>query len=486
MRRRSVRSSFLSLLAPGLVLALGLSFTACGPSETEEPVDPAEEDVVVPEPDMKDMEARVAERLRETRAAVLRDPSSGEAWGRFGMVAHAHELWEEAAIAYRKAWDLDPGDERWPYYLGDVLSVVGTDLEAAEHAFRAALQLRPGYAPAHMRLGRVLVAQGELDAAVEELRKALEIQPDLQPARLTLAQARVSQGKLDRARELLEELLEEQPRHAQALSTLGQVYMRLGRRDDARKVAERARDAAVFNLYSDPLMGQVTNEGVSALLISDRARAFLDNGQYEQAAIGLRQVVEIQPQNAPAHQQLALAYRNLGRLEAARSEMQQVVELEPERADARVQLASLHLDLGAPAAAVPHLQEALELDPELIDARWLLARAMVLTGRPADGVRRFEEARRRVRAAGGTIPSWSHLEWGSGLAQTGRLGEAVEHFRLALAAQPENPQAHFYMGLASEGMGRIDEAVEHYCRSMELQPNPPAGGRLQALGRRCP
>ena len=40
------------------------------------------------------------------------------------MVTHAHELWDEALVAYRQAERLDLEDERWPYYLGDVLSVV--------------------------------------------------------------------------------------------------------------------------------------------------------------------------------------------------------------------------------------------------------------------------------------------------------------------------------------------------------------------------
>ena len=41
----------------------------------------------------------VEQRLRETRGEVLTARSSAEAWGRLGMVAHAHELWDEALVA---------------------------------------------------------------------------------------------------------------------------------------------------------------------------------------------------------------------------------------------------------------------------------------------------------------------------------------------------------------------------------------------------
>ena len=83
------------------------------------------------------------------------------------------------------------------------------------------------------------------------------------------------------------------------------------------------------------------------------------------------------------------------------------------------------------------------------------------------------------------LPAWARNEWGSALAQSGRPEAALEQFRAALAADPDDAQARFYTGLVYEGLGRIDEAVEQYCRSLAARPNPPAGARLQALGRTC-
>ena len=108
----------------GALLAVVACLLAC--AEPTPPPAPIE----VPEPDLTEMEPQVEKRLTETRAAVLASPESGAAWGRFAMVAHAHDLWEEATVAYRRAWELEPENKRWPYYLGDVLSIVGTDLES--------------------------------------------------------------------------------------------------------------------------------------------------------------------------------------------------------------------------------------------------------------------------------------------------------------------------------------------------------------------
>ena len=476
-RARAGRApAVLSLLAT-VLLAAACGQPATGPAPDEPgPAAPPP----VPEPDMAGMEAQVEERFRETRGEVLLDPRSADAWGRFGMVMHAHELWDEALVAYGQAQKLDAADERWPYYLGDVLSVVGTDLDAAAAAFRRAMRLRPDYAPAHMRLGKVLLAAGHDPEAAAELETALELEPDLQPARVTLAQIRLAEGELEISEALLDAILREQPRHAQALSTLGQVYMRQGRRGEARKVAERAREAAIYNLYEDPLMSQVVAEGVSSVLIWERAKAFLDNGNDQQAMLGLRQVVKLKPQNADVHQQLAVAYGNLGEVDRARRHLERAVTLAPDRVDALIQLATVQLDQQDPQPASLHLQRILELAPDDPDARWLLGRAQLMAGDVPGAVATFEQA-----AAGSEPPAWARNEWGGALARGGRPDAALAQFRAVLAVDPDNAQALFYVGLVLEGRGRVEEAVDHYCRSMTAQPTPPAAGRLQALGRRC-
>ena len=454
-----------------LLLCSAILLVTCSPGAKEQAADLPS----VPAPDMTDMEPQVRESLEKHRSSVLQNPMSAKSWGRFGMVAHAHEMWEEAEIAYRQAEKLDSEDERWPYYLGDVLSIVGTDLEAAERAFRRAMELRPDYPPAHMRLGNVLVANNQGRRAAVEFERALELAPDLQQARVPLAQIRLSEGNLEAAAELLEQVLIHSPRHGQALSTLAQVYMRQGRRDEARQIAERARNPASYNLFDDPLMSQVVAEGVSAVQLWERAKSFLEAGNNEQAVLGLSQVVELQPSNADAHQQLAVAYGNLGDLARSRQHLERAVALNPELVSSRLQLALLHIEQEEPGRAVPHLETVIELDPEDPDAAWLL------TGDLEAALEAFEQGASR----GLEIPAWAHNEWGRALVQTGRHDVGMAHFRDALAAEPDNAQALFYVGLLLEGQGRIDQAVDNYCQSVGSNSGSPAALRLRELGRDC-
>lgn len=456
-----------------VLLALPLVISGCG--ETDQPA------LAVPMPDMTDMEPQVAARLRELERGIEASPRSAEAWGRLGMVMHAHELLDEAATVYARARELDPADERWPYYHGEVLSILGTDLEAAESAFSRFMELHPDYGPAHMRLGKVLVAQGRSEEASLQFERALELEPRLQPAQVALAQLELADGELEAAEQLLEQVLAESPRHEQALTTLGQVYMRQGRRDEAREVAARATHAAAYNLYSDPLMSKMVAEELSSAQIWERAKSFLEHGNYEQAAIGLARVVELTPDNASAHVQLAVAYGHLGRSDRALQHLERSIALEPDSADARTRLGALYLELERPADAVEHLRAVIDLEPEESEAHWLLGRALLRTGGSANAIRVFDSA----RAAGMSVPPSAHNDWGNALAQTGRPEEALSHFEAALHENPEDPQALFFSGLVYEGRGDLERAVRNYCRSLASDAGSPARQRLQALDRFC-
>ena len=84
--------------------------TGCAP--TSPPSSPDRE--VVPNPDVSEMEPKVARLLGETRSLVFDDPTSVEAWSRLAMVCNVHSLYTCAEFAYRRAHELDPKDFRYP------------------------------------------------------------------------------------------------------------------------------------------------------------------------------------------------------------------------------------------------------------------------------------------------------------------------------------------------------------------------------------
>jgi len=74
---------------------------------------------------------QVREQVQQAFQTVARNPRDAEANGRLGMLLHAFEQFESAAICYRRAQILDSRRFPWAYYLGLSLAMAGKNAEAA-------------------------------------------------------------------------------------------------------------------------------------------------------------------------------------------------------------------------------------------------------------------------------------------------------------------------------------------------------------------
>ena len=102
-----------------------------------------------------------------------------------------------------------------------------------------------------------------------------------------------------------------------------------------------------------------------------------DLGGAEQA---YRQVLALDPDNAPALSHLAAFEHRRGNLEAARVLLSRAVESEPGDAGARSNLGNLLQAVGRPAEALSQYREALRLKPSHLSARYNLGKALQRLG----------------------------------------------------------------------------------------------------------
>jgi len=82
-----------------------------------------------------------------------------------------------ALVEQRQRAERAPFDPTVQNDFGNLLALAG-ETEAAEAAYRRALEADPDFATAHYNLGRLLSRQGHLWAARRELKSALAIEPD--------------------------------------------------------------------------------------------------------------------------------------------------------------------------------------------------------------------------------------------------------------------------------------------------------------------
>ena len=83
----------------------------------------------------------------------------------------------DAALHYRKAIELDPGNSEAHNNLGTVLNDLG-DPEAALQHVREALELAPDVPAVHNNLGKTLISLGDMDGAELHFRRAIAIDPE--------------------------------------------------------------------------------------------------------------------------------------------------------------------------------------------------------------------------------------------------------------------------------------------------------------------
>ena len=67
-----------------------------------------------------------------------------------------------------------------------------------------------------------------------------------------------------------------------------------------------------------------------------------------------------------------------------------------------------------------------------------------------------------------------HRELAFALQERKRWGEAITHFRTAVALQPDAPWLQYDLGMALNSPGHQDEAIEHLRKTLDLDPRYPA------------
>jgi adenylate cyclase len=147
----------------------------------------------------------------------------------------------EAKAAAMRALEIEPRLSAAHKALGGVLHRFDWDPEAAESAFRKAVELNPGYAGARYWLGEFLLLSGRSEEAIEMLELAQDLDPISTVGNEHLVTAYYLSGQHDRADRQAAEALELHPQDSSVHRILGQLHLWRGRQDDALDSLQRAR-----------------------------------------------------------------------------------------------------------------------------------------------------------------------------------------------------------------------------------------------------
>jgi tetratricopeptide (TPR) repeat protein len=420
----------------------------------------------IPDPATDGMEPQVADKMRSARNAVAEDSASAEAWGRLGMVFHAHYLESEAAPCYSEAHRLDRDDFRWPYLLARILKSrdPGQALEVLDKAHR----LKPDFAPLHLLAAELLETNGDSDSALDSYRRALSVDRGSAAGEFGIGRLALAKGDLEESATHLERARELAPEAGSIQATLSQLYHRLGREEEAGKAAARARKLHPDVEVDDAVLASVKEEAVSIVGYQHRALDAEQAGDPSRAEALLRRAIEIRPDDASLSYNLANHLSRQGRHREAEESYRQALRLDPGHVPTLVNLGILAAENGEIERAVSLFEKALARDPSHPGALLGLGNAAAARGRLDTAVQLFE----RALESDPDRPD-AHYALARALSARGEIDAAIEHFRNALEGAPERGDIHIHLASLHARRHDVQEAERHIHLARGMGVDPP-------------
>lgn len=168
---------------------------------------------------------------------------------------------DKAIAEYRPAIKLAPTQPRTYYQLALALEQQGDQADEKD-MLRQALRVDRHYAPAHVELGRVLLAQSHPTDAVAQLNEAIEDNPSTEQAYFLLAKAYAQLGDKDKSDEMAKRLVEVRNANARASNSAdgaslheSQSATPYGNRGHVRD--ERRASSELYRIFVSPPVAKV-------------------------------------------------------------------------------------------------------------------------------------------------------------------------------------------------------------------------------------
>jgi len=205
------------------------------------------------------------EALERFRRAIAEDPSRVEP--RLLLVAELDDAHRdaEAVVQYHELVALRPDDALLVSRYGESLERTH-DLDAAEAAYRRALEISPDLPRAQLGLGRLLLVRGRVGDAVAPLERAAALRPELPEAQALLGRAYLTEGRADDALASYRRALALQPDDPALLNNVAWLLATdptpaPGSAEEAVRLAERAARTAPDAASHDTLAASLAAAG---------------------------------------------------------------------------------------------------------------------------------------------------------------------------------------------------------------------------------
>ncbi len=198
---------------------------------------------------------------------------------------------------------------------------------------------------------------------------------------------------------------------------------------------------------------------------NERGIELADRGWVDEAAKEFRKAIELDPDGAHAHDNLATVLAEKKQYKEALTEYLTALRLEPESATAHYNLACF-LSTHAGEMSVEQYKEAIELDPDYADAHLNL-------GMTYADLERRDEAKKELQIAINIDPQdpVARHELAALHMDDGDYRAAIALLNDVTRLEPKNNEAWLDLGICYAQKGFYEEAERCYGKARELTPD---------------
>ena len=201
---------------------------------------------------------------------------------------------------------------------------------------------------------------------------------------------------------------------------------------------------------------------------SNLAILLRSRGEDQDAARHYHDALRLRPDYPEAHYNYAAMLAARGSSVGADHHYNEALQLRPDYVDAHHGLAGLLAAQGRLAEAEEHYREVLRLRPESVEARNDLAVLLEEAGRPEEAAEQYRQALRIDEDSPQT-----HYNYALSLESRGDRAAAEDHYRTAIRIWPEYGEAHNNLAILLQDAGELAQAEEHYRKALEARPDDP-------------
>ena len=457
-----------------LAIILSLSSTISGATPPNTPVN------APPAPPPRAVQMRIYELLKLGKVAQAKkeyddaltyfnailelDPTFAEAHFRIGTTYVYMKKYDLAIKEIKASLALSPGNIPVEFSLASVYKMANR-MEDAIALYQKIIDTarRPQFKiQAQQRLDQVkkILEERRLAAerALRKLEEAVAQNPGDIALMLKLAERYIKHDKLDRAEQIYHQILELDPNNPIAHLRLAEFHFKAEEFDAAFDELE-----ALFHHFPTGITGRAAIDLTLKLVNKPK------NLNSERAGQLLQTAVEAAPNNTPLRTALGIYYQVTKAYEKAEEQFRRAVELEPDNALTHANLASIYVDMGKAPLATQELEKVITLEDQggisprnrkaLVALYIKLGTALIKNGEMAQGNKAFEYA-----LAGDPDNADLLAQIAEAYFSINAIPYAIKHFEKAAELAPDNPKINYYLGIIYDEAGELDKAIDAYSK----------------------